>query len=206
MDQQIEEWIRFCEGREEFERHHFDTLFMVYGGRPKEELELICRYFPNCDRLVHNLLRVFDDELEPVDDLKSRLIELAGLDAEEKREIVIRANVPELAFLVSALQNPPVRFLEDVDAFDEIRDESEYDYVLHSVLSDFMVNSLPEDGSKSLALCSAFYFIANDSALERSLAVPLIEQDVSLERYLDIFCLGGAVALSDRGEIVVSAG
>ncbi len=214
MDQQIEEWMRFCEGQEEFERHHFDTLFME--GRSEADLERICQYFPNSDKLLRNLVRVIDGEYEPVDDLRSRLIELARLHADQMRDLVQSANYAadddDLAALVSELASflmtAPVRFFEDADTFDQLREESKNSQLLSSIIGYFIAKSLDgqKDDWKSFDLYGSFYFISHDLALQSTLGMHLIdpEPSVSLDRYLDIYCIGGEVGLSEN-EIMVTS-
>lgn len=198
MNQIVNDWEKFCEGRESFDKSHFYTLF--WEGITRSDLDLIFKYFPKSHELVERTNDYLFGKREEVSNettISEASIKLAIHDINEKKSI-IGSN----SHLLRVTQQFKVEFIEDFESISRLKTlppNIEFFDAINDVLSE---NWIIED-RKAFALHEAFYGLTNDYEMVWYLFSPLYKTNVDFSNYYKLTVLGGIYAITDN-QILVS--
>ena len=203
MDQQLIDWVAFCEGREDFDKSHFYTLFFEgeaeNGYRSEDELRTIFQFFPHSDELLKRMKSILPNgkSVETIPDIKSYLIENTRQDLLQKKIVLELEKEDELIELVQK----PIKYVSDIAEVSDSHLSSSPDADLYSIIGDFFINITPTD-KKTNALEEAFYGFTTNYNLVRYLLRPLIDTDINLDYYYHLWKVGGDYSVTEDGIIV----
>ncbi len=201
MDEQLIDWIEFCEKRKTFDKSHFYTLFFEgkaeNGRRSEEELKTIFQYFPHTDELLLRMNNFTNGEDAQITDYRNYIIENTSKDLDQKRIILKEEDEEELFELIQK----PIKYVEDINRVVDNRLNNWPDAEIHSVVSDFFIEKTPADDLTN-ALEEAFYGFTHNYELTRYLMYPLIDTDLNLDYYFNIWKVGGDYSVTENGVIV----
>lgn len=189
----LNDWCDFCEKKKEFDSFHFSTLLMetlLEGYTPKfdEFITEITKYF---DRSVYeNIKYAFSDEKHSQGNVKDWVIN----DLTEKRKIIEHAH--DSSKLKEIIDSPQFLFVKDRDELYDAR-ETDNNTILYEEVGDFAIENIDND-KRLFALKEVLYNIASDSYLVNALLSGLINSDVDLSNYLDIYKNGCDYAVDDE--------
>lgn len=195
--QEMEDWCRFCEGKEEFDTYHFSRMFMEMYLEPltekdKADLHTVFGYVPNSSRALEKMLRL--DGCAP-DKSESEIIETVRADLAQMRRVI------KSEHLLRAMDSPIVMATGEEELCkswqgsinDEYRGE-----VLNYVLDHFGTDK------KVDALHEAFYGLASNMHLQHALTANLLNLDVSFDHYFELYRIGVDYALEERRVVVMN--
>ena len=201
MDEQLIDWIDFCEKRKTFDKSHFYTLFFEgeadNGRRSEEELKTIFQYFPHANELLLRMNNFTSEEDYQVTDYKDYIIENTSKDLAQKRIILEEEEEEELIKLIQK----PIKFVKDINEIIDNRINNWPDAELYSVVNDFFIEIKPVDDLTN-ALGEAFYGFTHNYDLTRYLMSPLIDTELNLDYYFNIWKVGGDYSITENGVIV----
>lgn len=194
----LSDWCAFCEGSREFSDHyHFSTILMgvFLGGLTPEVnrfLQEFSKYFPQS--LFDNLVRICG-EAEPDRDV----LPWVHRDLDEKRKLFDSSS--ESVDVLRVIDERRFTHTHDHDAFQEIKNLSINQSILYSVFNDFVIDQCKDD-DRLWALNEALYHIATDYFVANSIMAPLLETDINLGNFFEVYLRGGDYVL-DNDRIVV---
>lgn len=203
MEQQLKNWIDFCEGKSDFDKSEFYTLFMEGNGedgrRSEEELKSIFQFFPNNEELIKRVQNVFLLS-ERINDPNSFVLNATKKDLTEKLKILSIINETEL---IESIKKD-VCFVSNsqIDEQELLEDEFHHEFV--SVIDDYLTDHWISQDNKIYALFEAFYGLAHNYGLVWYLGSPLISTEIDLDNYFDVWQYGGFYALTENQGVIVS--
>jgi len=190
MNQMINEWSDFCEGRAVFEDCYFYTLFME--NISSEEIRSIYKYFPNSEQLIEkmeNFLFGAKPNIENFETKKNELERLIKLDFEDRKPILQQLDV-----FSKFNSNPTFQFTFDIESIstlilDDVWSQSFHDFLrTQKVISD----------KKVYELYNALYGITYDFDYQLFLFEPLLKTNYTVESLFQFKRLGGLYVISDN--------
>ena len=193
----LNDWCDFCEGRKEFDICYFSTLLMetlLEGYTPKfdEFITEITKYFN--PSVYENIKYAFSDEKQSQGRVKDWVIN----DLTEKRKIIEHTH--DSSKLKEIIDSPQFVFVKGRDELYDAR-ETENNTILYEEVGDFVLENIDND-KRLFALKEVFYNIAFDSNLVNALLSGLINGDVDLSNYLDIYKNGCDYAVDDENILI----
>ena len=196
----IQDWGEFCNGRGDFDAHHFDTLFMTEHDR--DELEEIFSHFPNSMELVANVEEFWN--IGPklsAEERQIRITKLAASDIAEKAVIIKMEGELELARLINIAEYQFV----DCQLFYDVFRENETVALFMDTLSDHVIYELLPRERNTMALLGILYGLAGSLELRWSIIAPLFKQsDFKFRSFLELWKLGGHYAITENGILLTS--
>lgn len=200
---EIDQWCAFCEGRDDFDRHHFSTLFMELYLQPltdkdTRDLETIFQYFPTSSVMVEKMLRIgrrADDRSE------GEILALVAQDLREKRAIV--AAETGNAAVLAAIDGGQYLLTQDEARLRAARESSVYSQFYYALATYFM-RELARREQKYSALSEAFYKIASEPPLDWSLTASLLGLEPSFDHYFELYLLGVDYAIEEEAVVVMN--
>jgi hypothetical protein len=193
----LRDWCAFCEGSREFSSDHFSTILMgvFLGGRTPEVIRFLQEFtksFPSS--LYDNLVRICGDPAPDRD-----VLPWVQRDLDEKRKLL--DSLAEARDVLKVIDERRFAFTSDRDMLHEIRVSSDNHLVLYETVGDFVTEQC--DGDPRLyALHEALYHIATDYFVAHSIMAPLLETDVNLAHFFEVYLRGGDYVV-DRDRIVI---
>lgn len=198
MDQRVlTEWCEFCERPESANGSDFSSIFMSLFTGPlsegdKEDLSKIFSYLPHSAHTLHTLLRIGTAQEGVTGD---KILTLAAADLVDK---------------ISIVDEPEVLALLALGVTKVVTDECEFRQICGSSMNLRLVDSLMDyywritssSDEKTLAMCNAFYGIANSLPLQVALAADLLSADVQFQNYIELYLRGSDIALDTSGAVL----
>lgn len=206
MNQQVETWIKYCQGDPGVDQSTIETLFMV--PLSETDLDHIFDVFPNSREFKSVFDSTYDDECVQIAD-SERLSRATNLALESVRHLSNSVNASGYEAFSELPSNMTVELTNDLDLFARRANESEHSVDFIQAVCDLVDNSISRD-RKSIAYYSACYFIDNDLLLQAALAVPLFSESKTesrdlmqgLKSYVRLWALGGSYAWLDESVLV----
>ncbi len=203
MEQLLKDWYDYCEGRKDFDTGDFYALFHddISDGHIKAALS----FFPHAEKLferVKKVRKVIFQNSKPIDVEAGHLISLAQSDLQEKRKICEAEGATEV---VTAIDNAKPRFVDasiDLISLKSPGMHSEY----RSILSEYLDDRWVSHEAKYYALFEAFYGLTNTYEIAWYLGALLIDTDINLDHYFDLWSAGGDYALTETELLVTLRG
>lgn len=203
------DWCDFCEGKKNFDTFHFSYLF----NQPLTECELkkIFSYFPKKEELLELVLSVRASSISAGEDggffipkkeskgTPEELIELAVKDLKEQQKICSLLGDEEL---YNIIDNAQPEFIYDKNYFRKVK-SGDCPYIwLYEMVGDYIRDSLIEHDDKIYALREALYGFGGDYYLSWYLGSPLVDANINLSYYFDLWKKGGDYTLTKDNLIV----
>ena len=202
IDDLLQDWCDFCEGRKDFDKSHFYTLFMEEED-PKY-FKLALQYFENSDDLLKRMAKIVcfgdPDNLKPKISSRQDALEFALLDLEERSKIAEKYDEPDL---VEELSKLTPRFCENFDEVFQAGFSDLQSWQLE-VIGDWFLDHLVQTEPKVFALLEAFYGFRTSLEIKWFLGAPLTNGALNLDNYAELWKAGADYAVKD-GEILVGA-
>lgn len=197
MNDIVNDWINFCEGRERFDKSHFYTLF--WEGITQTDLENIFKYFPQSMALINQITDYLFGKKEEISDLtmKDTLIDLVIKDLNQKKPVII-----ENSDIVCLLDHLEIEFTHDFNKVLQLKNSSPYIDFFDSLNDKLSDNWIIED-KKAFALYEAFYGLTKNYEMVWYLFNPLFKIEINCEFYYKLSTLGGVYSFSND-KILVS--
>jgi len=201
----VSEWFDLCEGKQEFETSHFSDLFHDFFQQPfddavKNDLQTIFGYFPEPSRILQmfSQLRVRAPDL--TDD---QIVDLVKRDLAEKRKILAMDadKYDGLDQVINIIDNGPFTLTVDKPKFNTAR-ESGIQQPFALCLAGYVQRLLMECDEKTRAMNQAFYGVAFNAELQRTLTSQLMDLDVNFDHYFSLYKIGVDYAF-DSNEVVI---
>lgn len=192
----LRDWCAFCEGTKEFSHYHFSTILMgVFLGGLTPEVERFLRefakYFPP---LYDRLARICADTAPDHD-----VLPWVQNDLDEKRKLLAEATAAHDALRV--IDERRFTFTDDLDAVHKVLVASANHSVLYQIVGDFVADQCNAD-ARLHVLCEALYHIATDYFVAYSIMAPLLQTDINLADFFEVYVRGGDYVLGDDGIVV----
>ncbi|MGE3805825.1 MAG: hypothetical protein AB7K24_14210, partial [Gemmataceae bacterium] len=195
----LADWCAFCEGSAQFDVHHFSTILKgVFLGGLTPEVERFLRFFSQTFPaiLYTSLARICGDAQEDREVLpwiRSDLHQKVRLlDPEFRAE---RANIEQL------LDNDRFTLTDDFSSLSDIAITSPNFNAIYVTEGDY-VSSCCRGNSKMYALEETLYHIATNYALAHAIMSPLLECDIDLSNYFEVYLRGGAYVVAAESIVV----
>ena len=199
----LRDWCDFCEGVRNYENHcHFSSLLMgVFVGDLTPEVERFLReftkYFPQ--PLYDNLVRLCG-----VAEKDHEVLPWVQRDLDEKQKILAQCSGSQLPRASQALEVVDGRrftFTYYGSALLDRARSSASHSALYIAVGEF-VSKLCRGHERLVALHEALYPIATDYFVAHAIMAPLLETDINLGHYFEIYLRGGGYVLGED-QIVV---
>lgn len=198
MDKLFQDWINLCEGKKSFDKSHFFSLFQADDNGDffsEEELRKILDYFDEKDELFLRLNNYFNNQKEETEDIKDFLIHKMESDLLEKRKLITDAE------LLTIIDQP----IEFVDGISFVFNAQQSSWMHHEIISEIEYSMLAAKTLKTpevYALFEAFYGLSQNYNLVWYLGKPLLDIDINVDNYFDIWKMGGEYAFSNRKNLL----
>lgn len=196
MNEIINDWINFCEGREKFDKSHFYTLF--WEGITQTDLEHIFKYFPHSIALINQTRDYLFGKKEEILEsaIKDVLINLVIKDLNQKKSVI-----NENSDLVDLLERLEIEFTHDYNKVIQLKNSSPYIDFFDSLNDKLSDNWIIED-KKAFALYEAFYGLTKNYEMVWYLFNPLFKIEINCEFYYKLSTLGGVYSFSNDKVLV----
>lgn len=189
----LRDWCAFCEGSRGFPRHYFSTILMgVFLDGLTPEVDRFLREFTTCfpPALYENLVRICGGALSDRD-----VLPWVQRDLDEKRKLFDSSR--RFRKVLKVIDGRGFIFTHDHDVLHEVRVSSDNHSVLYDTLGDFVIEKCNGD-VRLLELHEALYKgVATDNFVADSIMAPLLETDVDLGNYFEVYLRGGDYVLGD---------
>jgi hypothetical protein len=194
---QLRDWCAFCEDPQEFPDDCSTILMGVFleGLTPEVDrfLREFSKYFPPA--LYENLVRICGDALPDRD-----VLPWVQRDLDEKRKLFDSST--EFRNVLKVIDGRHFIVTHDHKCLYEVRGASANQSVLYNTLCDFVIEKCDGD-ERLLALQEVLYKgVATDYFVADSIIAPLLEIDIDLSNYFEIYLRGGEYALDNDGIVV----
>lgn len=202
----LQDWVDYCADKKHFDDScHFDMLFLDEGKITGEDLTLIFQTFPKAEELKECFKKVYHtnpSKENTVLDIK-KLCDLAYKYLLEQKKVCERMGEQDLIKVIDSVK--PV-FITDEEHFRGVlsnRDNAGCDlfYVFTDYLSDHII---VENHNKFYDLMGAYYMYMHNYDMQYFLASPLIDTDINLNYFFELWKHGGEYALADDKLLVYS--
>lgn len=195
MTELKDDWVRFCEGTEDFDKSHFLTLF--HEDHDDQTLAELFKYFSCTDQLVLNVKRFrkawHHRRSQEVQLSDSDICEIAMKDLRAKSKAYHDFGEDDLADIVAHV-TPLITYSRS-----EFGAASNADWPnceKQVVLGDYFDEKWLSTDAKTDALLEAFYGTANSYDLQWYLGSPLLDTSINFEHYLTLWEAGFDTALT----------
>ena len=199
MDSIFQDWVDFCEGKADFEKCDFLTLF--HEDFDEQDLNAALSYFPNSGQIaqrIHAVRAVYPVNRTTWIVDPEMALQIALDDLSERRKAVERWQEDEL---VSVIEKAKPRFVSDEILFREAF-LSKWNSKLVIQVGDYADECWLDNTRQYNALFEAFYGMTNSYEIQWYLGQPLMKTDVNFSRYFDLWKAGGDYALTEDELIV----
>lgn len=197
----LSNWRAFCEGSRQFDNFHFSTILMgVFLEGLTTEVDTFLREFskPFPGPLYDRLVRICGTA-----ELDRDVLPWVHRDLDEKRKLLDRSNAP-FDDLKRVIDERRCVLTHDDRMLHEVRMASERHSDLYQAVSDHVIDVICHRNSdpRLSAVREALYHIATDYSVAHSIMGPLLETDIDLSHFFEIYLRGGDYIL-DTDRIVV---
>ena len=199
MDSIFQDWVNFCEGRADFDKGDFLTLF--HEDIDEQDLNAALSYFPNSGQIAQRIHAV--KAVYPVNRTTwivdpEMALQIALDDLSERRKAVERWQYDKL---LSVIEKAKPRFVSDERIFKEARFNG-WNGDLVCTVGDYADECWLDHTRQYYALFEAFYGMTSTYQIQWYLGQPLMKTDVNFGRYFDLWKAGGDYALTEDELIV----
>ena len=204
MDQQLAEWVDFCQGRRNFDDSHFYTLFFEgegeNGRRSEEELKIIFQELPKGQALFQIAFKELTSQISDdfPSDIESYLIENTRNDLIQKKPIIEQEGEQKIIELLAG----KIMVIDDMERVEESRAASWVDAQIDAIVGDYCTYHLEFDSPSIFALKEAYYGFFTDLNMVRYLLSPLVKPPINFEFYYNLWKVGGDYSVTEDGIIV----
>lgn len=198
----LDDWNLFCQGKMDFDKSHFYTLFMEQ--KDPEYFKKALQYFPNSDGLLERMGRVVGfgnpQELEAKVKSPEDALKYASMDLQERIRIAEEYGEAELVAELSKLRP---KYSEDFEDVEKFRHEDLHGWMLE-VVGDYFRDQLYENTEKLYGLLDAFYGLTTRFEIKWFLGTPLTNGGFNLDNYFELWRVGADYAVKD-GQLLVGS-
>ena len=193
----LTDWCDYCEEKKKFDTFHFSTLLMetfLEGYTPELEnfLKEITKYFDSS--VYENMRYAFNDKQQS----KGDILEWVTNDLSEKRKIINQ--VPDVSKLLATIDEKNYLIVNERQPLYDAR-ESDNHTILYEEVGDYVSQNIKND-HRLYALEEILYNIASDYNLVHALLAGIVQGNVNLSNYLDIYRNGCDYAVDDDKIII----
>jgi len=197
--QEIKDWVDFCEGKRVFDRDHFSGIFIELFAQPLTQDEIdglhtVFKYVPHSRQTLHKLMRM-NDRAE--DKTAEEIVDIVRRDLHEKARVV------DSQVLIDAINCHTIALTVDEERFEKARTGKLNAHFSHC-LANLFIQHLSRCDEKIRVLWNAFYGLANNLHLQFALTANLLGCDVSFDNYFELYLIGVDYALGDDCIIVMN--
>lgn len=195
------DWCAYCDGSREFDDYHFSTILMgVFLEGLTPEVDAFLREFskPFPRPLYDRLVRICGPA-EPDCDI----LPWVKRDLDEMRKLLALQYTP-WGNLTGVLDQGRTDVTHDRRLLHDIKMTSDNHSGLYEEVCDFVIEVIHgrNRDDRLFALREALYHIATDYFVAHSIMAPLLDTDIDLSHFFEIYLRGGDYAI-DTDRIVV---
>lgn len=204
MNRLVKDWCDYCEGRSDFDKSHFSSIF-TYDLNEKE-LSEVFKYFSCGNDLIERLKTVITAgsfEGSPYLQATNRcsesdLLELVKQDLKDKYIICVEQDDEELSDILATIE---VEFIYDKQIISKISGEDNPSEWIFEVIGDLVDEARGTD-VKILALEEACYGLAANYYLAWFIMSPLLNLSIDFSNYFKIWRNGGIFVITESKVLV----
>ncbi len=191
----FKDWILQHEGKKEFDKSHFYTLLMEchYESLTESDYATMFKYYPNSNDLTKRLKNflINQDNTLNVVDRKEYILKKVQQDINEKVKLI------EDEDLINALQGGFVLTHErDVVTENQLGEwHSEFISLIGDELRQFR-------NDNSYLLFEVYFGMTHNLQLVWYLGAPMIDKNINLDNYFDLWMMGGDYSITSGGVVV----
>ena len=201
MNQYLKEWCDFCEGKKDFDQSHFSQLF--HECRTEAELKVIFSYFPVSAALIDKVKLVgcfYPDNFISKSEIDfGLLLNAAVADIQQKRKACVDFGEDEL---VDIIDNVTPVLVNKSELFEKARNDEWPHGEFLSILTDYFSSKRSSDEKKYYSLFEAFYGFTTSFHIQWYLGSPLIDTDIALDNYIELWKYSCDYALTEKELLV----
>lgn len=177
MRQILKDWCNYCEGKEDFDKSHFYTLFWDDSEEEKlteNDIDIIFSYFNEKEKLIE-IMRDYLFPNKSNQKFINNVILLIQKDIEEKIRLSEKLNfISSYKISLSKIENVEKsrNEIEFLSYFDEI--------------SDVVLNNWKVEDKKANALYEALYGLTYDYEMVWYLFSPLLNLNIDFKYYYEL--------------------
>ncbi len=203
MNSLLQDWIDHCEGKKEFDKSHFFSLFTM--DFKDTDVEKMFSFFPESANLVERFRR-----LRSGGNLRNRAYlvpssEYSGTENELTESLSLHllelqkyCKANELDELYEACATQKFAYISDKAAFDKMYESTGHESAeLHEEVGDYITGKFKLDDRVRYILPEAAYGLVANYDLVYYLCEPVINIDFTFDHYFKFWKLGGAYVLSN---------
>ena len=196
MNNIYSDWINFCEGRQEFDKSHFLSLFKA--GLSDEELKKALQYFPSGGDIYSRLKEVLDSGylceyayLMPAKkhQLDEKTLLMIAKEWLDERALFCK-NSKEMELFKIAV-NAQISFSSRKNVRKKMEDNDIPNARLYDLMCDTVIDSTLIETKQADALFEAAYELAADYPLSWFICQTLIDIDIDFRKYFEFWKGGG---------------
>ncbi|MBB1403324.1 hypothetical protein [Pseudoalteromonas sp. SG45-1] len=182
MDNLIKDWKCFCQGTQEFDKSHFTYIFHAEGII--NSVNHITQFLPEKESLT----QVIENVLSIKEVKRSASISDEAIVSHAKNFILEQVNLLENLDdeLRSATDDFEIKFVTPTE-FESHIDDDIPNYWLFDEFGDLIRDSKRNDDEVTFAFFEALYGIDNDYYLSWYIAAPLLEINIDLSSYYELW-------------------
>lgn len=205
MSSLLEKWFSYCSEGGNYESSDFVGLLRSHSTQ--EELANILRHFPNADAIQFRLNNVLSAGsfanrlyLFPLRSGSDEALIMASENwlSERSRFCEITGN-HRLSLIANSVES---RFVKDSDDLPRLQRSLPERWVFDYISDEFW-DALPFSKGPVFGLLEAFYGLAADYYLAWYIATPLLDFELDLSKYFELWRQGGISVLTDN-ELLIS--
>lgn len=194
MRQILKDWCNYCEGKKDFDKSHFYTLFWDDSEKEKltpNDLNIIFSYFNEKEKLIEimNNYLFLSENNKITEDNEIFLI---------KNDIKEKIKLSKVLDFISSYKIS----VSDLEKVEESRNELEF-LNFYDEISDIVLDNWKIEDKKTNALYEALYGLTYDYELVWYLFSPLLNLNITFENYYLLKKIGITYSIFNK-EIIYS--
>ncbi|MFS5596691.1 hypothetical protein V2V61_11080 [Streptococcus agalactiae] len=193
----LEDWCAYCQGEVSFDKSHFIGLLKDHSS--EQDLAVIMSYLPHSDALLRIARVVISNGnlsayLLPKFVAEQQLLKEMGW--RWLREMERTSTILGDDEIAGICRNASVEFVCDDDLESALSKDNPNAWFF-DLVSDSVLENLVSDSDIVYALLEAFYGLSADYFIAWYMAAPLINIDLNLSAYFDLWRNGGRCVLAE---------
>lgn len=205
LDEQLEEWLHFCEGTQEFEEYYFSTLlhdvFYEFGKPQRTYLKGVCSPFDNANEIYRFLKCLGEGGQELTErQTKGRMLKFTKADVGQRLSLLDPRRKRQMK-LKQLIESLPLTFCSS-EVLSEAREYSQVHEDFTSYAEDQLADLLALDPVQ-FELSEAVYNAFSDLKLQEIFNSYLADDAEPLVAAFELWLLNGDYLITEE-EILVS--
>lgn len=195
MNKELIDWVNFYEGKQDFDKSHFYTLFMKEDEKEELDLTLIFKPFECANDLIKRVNTVLNPA--PISneiDLSAHLLNYVEKDLLDKLPLF------EQSELLPFLQKQ-ILFEKDRNILIEKKNRWQNEMYVDEI-EDHISENIKDSTLLVDAIREAFFGLTRNYKMVWYLLSPLIKSNYNFDYYYNVWRIGGDFAITDNGVFV----